>query len=218
LAVLLLAAADATDATLRRALEARDAAVTRHAGPGELDQAGVAVTRALELKRQVHSLGFSMGPDTVVDQFVVRHAALLGQLSVDLSCCSTVRAILELHGPGPEAGPAEAPEAAGRVGKSWAAAGLSLLALAACVGCVRRFCGAAAAEEAVDALRNVRGARARKGRRQYTGGSARCARRLEDAEADEAGGDDDDDDDDVDEAAERAPRQHRGRQRNGNGA
>ena len=172
MALLLLAIADATDARLREKLAARDEAMAGGADADARSQATQAVTDALDLKRRVLDLGRGLQPGASMDEFVSQHTQLLNELEVDLSCCPTVVAIVELHGVPEEEGGGRGGSMHGatraamqQLKKNWVAAGLSLLALLVCIlGCVRccvRRCCCRASDEEGQALRPG------KGRRQY---------------------------------------------------
>ena len=172
MALLLLAVAHASDAHLRTQLQARDAATRRGAPQPELQAANQAVTDSLELKRRVLDLGRGLTPGTAVDEFVVAHESLLGEIEVDLTCCPNVVAILQMHqggnedggGAGDESGDGSTKSHLQRLSKSWVAIILTLLALLACLSaclCILRRCCCGEGDEGEELLSPNTAVRAR---------------------------------------------------------
>ena len=157
MALLLLAVADATDARLRDKLAARDEAMAGGADADARSRATQAVTDALDLKRQVLDLGRGLQPGANMDEFVSQNTHMLDTLEVDLSCCPTVVAIVELRGVPEEEDDSRDGAAMQELKKNVVAAGLCALALLVCIcGCVRCFvrrCCCRASEEEGQALR-----------------------------------------------------------------
>lgn len=86
LAKLMMTISTASDARLREALDMLEQ-------DGAADQ--TELNAAQDLKRQIIGLQRSLPHGTTVAAFVERHADLISQLEVDLSCCPTANALME---------------------------------------------------------------------------------------------------------------------------